>query len=297
MRRNDVRRLAANPYLVLFLGTGVLSLGAILVRYAQAPALAVAAYRLTLASLVLLPLAGWRVPGELRALTRRDLALAALSGFFLAWHFALWISSLDHTTVASSVVLVNTNPLWVGLLSPLLGERVGWRMAVGIGVAVAGLTLIGASDLALGSNALWGDALALGGALMVSAYILIGRRLRRRLSLLAYVTPVYGAAAGFLLLFALAAGVPLVGYNAQTLAACLLLALGPQLIGHSSINWALGYLSPAFVTVVILGEPIGSAILAFVLLQEVPPPATLVGGALILVGIYLASREEQARPG
>jgi drug/metabolite transporter (DMT)-like permease len=115
------------------------------------------------------------------------------------------------------------------------------------------------------------------------------------LSLLAYVTPVYTTAAVFLLLFALVAGVPLAGYGTQTILACVLLALGPQLIGHSSINWSLGYLSPAFVTVAILGEPIGSAVLALILFREVPPLATLAGGVLILVGIYVSSREERAR--
>lgn len=288
-------RRTPSPYLVLFIGVGVASCAAILIRWAQAPALAIAAYRLSCASAILLPLAGWRAGGELRALRRRELALAVLSGFFLACHFALWISSLEHTTVASSVVLVSTNPLWMGLLSPLLGERVGRWMALGIGLSVIGGVLIGIGDLSLGGTALWGDALALGGAWMVLAYFLLGRRLQRRLGLLAYVTPVYTAAAVFLVLFALAAGVPLSGYSPQTLLMCLLLALGPQLIGHSSLNWSLRHLSPAFVTVATLGEPVGSAGLSFILLGEMPPLATLAGGALILLGIYFSLQGERAR--
>lgn len=284
-----------NPYLALVIGVGAASFAAVLIRWAQAPALAIAAYRLGFSAVILLPIAGWRARGELRAVSRRDLALAVLSGFFLACHFALWISSLEYTTVASSVVLVSTNPLWMGLVSPLLGARVGRRMAVGIGVSVAGGMLIGLGDLSLGSAALLGDALALGGAWAVLGYFLLGRDLQRRLSLLAYVTPVYTSAAVFLVLFALLAGVPLVGYSTQTLFMCLLLALGPQLVGHSSINWSLRHLSPAFVTVATLGEPVGSTVLSLVLLGEVPPLATLAGGALILVGIYLSLQEERAR--
>jgi len=284
-----------NPYLGLAIGVGAASFAAILIRWAQAPALAIAAYRLGFASVILLPLAGWRARCELRTLGRRDLGLAILSGFCLACHFALWISSLEHTTVASSVVLVSTNPLWMGLISPLLGERVGRRMALGIGVSVAGGVLIGIGDLALGTAALLGDALALGGAWMVLAYFLLGRDLQRRLSLLAYVTPVYTSAAVFLVLFAVVARVPLTGYSSQTLLMCLLLALGPQLVGHSSINWSLRYLSPAFVTVATLGEPIGSTVLSLILLAEMPPLATLVGGALILMGIYLSVQEERNR--
>jgi len=290
-----VTRPTINPYLGLFIGVGAISFAAILIRWAQAPALAVAAYRLGFSALILLPLAGWRARDELGTLSRRDLTLAVLGGFFLACHFALWIASLEYTTVASSVVLVTTNPLWVGLLAPLLGDRVGWRMALGIGISVVGGVLVGAGDLALGATALWGDALALGGAWMILAYLLLGRGLQRRLSLLAYVTPVYTAAAVFLVLFALVAGVPLAGYSAQTVIMCLLLALGPQLVGHSSINWALRYLSPAFVTITILGETVGSTVLAFVLLGELPPLVTLAGGALILAGIALASQEEHAR--
>ncbi len=290
-------RPTPGPHLVLFMGVGVASCAAILIRWAQAPALAIAAYRLVFASAILLPLAGWRASGAFRAgaMRRRELALAILSGFFLACHFALWISSLTYTTVASSVVLVSTNPLWMGLLSPLLGERVNRWMAVGIGISVLGGALIGMGDLSLGATALWGDALALGGAWMVLAYFLLGRSLQRRLGLLVYVTPVYTAAAVFLVLFALAAGVPLSGYSPQTLLMCLLLALGPQLIGHSSLNWSLRHLSPAFVTVATLGEPVGSAALSFVLLGEIPPLATLAGGALILVGIYFSLQGERAR--
>ncbi len=288
-------RPTPSPYLVLLIGVGTASFAAILIRWAQAPALAIAAYRLSFASAILLPLAGWRANSELRGLSRRDLALAVLAGFFLACHFALWISSLEHTTVASSVVLVSTNPLWMGLLSPLLGERIGRRMALGIVISVIGGALIGIGDLALGGTALWGDALALGGAWMVLAYFLLGRSLQRRLGLLAYVTPVYTSAAVFLVLFALAARVPLTGYSPQTLLMCLLLALGPQLIGHSSLNWSLRHLSPAFVTVATLGEPVGSATWSFLLLGEMPPLPTLAGGALILLGIYFSLQGERAR--
>lgn len=261
---------------------------------AQAPPLVISAGRLTLSALILLPLALARgAPRELRALSRRDLFLALLAGVALAVHFATWITSLTLTTVASSVVLVETNPLFVALASHfLLRERVSRLAAVGILVAVLGSALVGFGDFALSGWALLGDALALIGGLMAAAYFLLGRRLRQRLSIVAYVWPVYTVAAAVLLAICLGSGEPLVGYTPATYLLILLLAVGPQVLGHSSLNYALGQLPATLVTVAALGEPIGAALLAFLLLREAPGWLVLAGGAFILGGIALTSLGE-----
>ncbi len=258
------------------------------------PAVAVAALRLTFASLILAPIATVRARHEWRQLSPRDLLLAILSGILLALHFAFWISSLDYTSVMSSVVLVSTNPLFVGAASVLLlRESLRRGTVIGIAVAALGMALIGLSDLGqAGAESLRGDALALAGAAAVSGYLLIGRRLRKQLSLLAYIGLVYSTAAIVLIAMAVLMGTSLIGYSVAGYVFVVLLALGPQLIGHSSYNWALKYLSATFITITLLAEPIGATLLAIPLLAQIPSPIKLLGGALILAGIYLAAREE-----
>ncbi len=285
------------PYLVLSLGILAVSFAAILISFARmegVPAVAVAALRLTFASLILAPIATVRARHEWRQLSPRDLLLAILSGILLALHFAFWISSLDYTSVMSSVVLVSTNPLFVGAASVLLlRESLRRGTVIGIAVAALGMALIGLSDLGqAGAESLRGDALALAGAAAVSGYLLIGRRLRKQLSLLAYIGLVYSTAAIVLIAMAVLMGTSLIGYSVAGYAFVVLLALGPQLIGHSSYNWALKYLSATFITITLLAEPIGATLLAIPLLAQIPSPIKLLGGALILAGIYLAAREE-----
>ncbi len=283
------------PYVVLALGVFAVSWGAILVRLAAVPPLAVGAYRLIMASLILTPLAWSRESEELRRLTRRDLRLILVSGLFLGIHFATWISSLTYTSVASSVVLVNTAPLFVGLaMHFVFREQLPSQMLAGIALATLGGAIISWGDLRMSGLALWGDVLAVLGAVGLAAYFLIGRDLRRRVSLLAYVTPTYWTAALVLTAAMLCSGQAMAGYPPRAYLIILLMAIGPQVIGHSSFNWALGYLSPAFVTVSILGEPIGSSILAYLVLQESPSRFEVLGGIVILTGIYLCSRAEAA---
>ncbi len=290
------------PYLVLALGILAVSSAAILISFARAegiPAVAIAALRLSFASLILAPIATVRSRGEWRRLTRRNFLLAILSGILLALHFAFWISSLDYTSVMSSVVLVSTNPLFVGAASVLLlHESLGRGTIVGIVVAALGTGLIGYADLGqAGAESLQGDALALAGAVAVSGYLLIGRRLRRQLSLLAYIGLVYSTAAIVLIAMAMVMRASLFGYSIAGYTFIVQLALGPQLIGHSSYNWALKYLSATFITITLLAEPIGATLLAVPLLSQIPAPIKLVGGALILIGIFLAAREESKKVG
>lgn len=279
--------------LVLFVGVVAVSFGSIFIRLAEAPPLIIAAYRLGLASLVIGPVALIRSGQELRALSRRDLFYFVIAGVFLALHFGLWIASLNYTTVASSVILVSMSPLFVGLFSRLLGmDRVTKWMVGGILLSVVGSGTIGYGDFALGGGALWGDILALGGAVMVTGYLLAGRRLRQRLSLLPYISLAYSVAAAVTLLLCLLTGQRFTGYSSTTYLMFILLALVPQVIGHSAFNWALGYLSAPLVSVTILGEPVGATILAYLILNEAPTLLEIVGGATILSGIYLASRQE-----
>jgi drug/metabolite transporter (DMT)-like permease len=292
------------PYVVLLGGVIAVASAAIMIRLLQQPPIGmaaplIAAGRLGLAALILLPPALLRARPELRALRWRDLLLGVGAGVLLAVHFDAWIASLSYTSVASSVALVATNPLWVALLSLLLfGERPAPLVLLGVLLAMAGSALIGLSDSrgSAAPNALLGDCLALLGALAVSGYFLIGRELRRRLSLLAYIWLVYTSAALVLLGVALVS----VGGRAGELAAfpplayvlLLLLAIGPQLLGHSSFNWALRYLSATFITVALLGEPIGSALLALLLFGEQFAPLQFAGFVLLLAGIVAAARGE-----
>jgi drug/metabolite transporter (DMT)-like permease len=280
------------------------------VRFAQAegaPSLVIAAIRLTMAALVLAPIALLRHRAELRLLSRQDIVLSLVSGFFLAVHFATWISSLEYTSVANSVVFVSTGPLWVAILSPVfLKERLTRAALIGLALALVGGIVIGLSEACsiqngiqcpelgqvLQGRAMWGNFLALCGALAVSGYLLIGRKVRAKISLIPYVCLVYGICAMLLIVFMFAAGESPIGYPPAAYGWVVLLAVVPQLVGHSAFNWLLKYLSATMVAVTTLAEPIGSAALAYLFLNERPSLAVLLGGALILTGIYLTAKQK-----
>lgn len=286
------------------------STASIFIRFAQAdaPSLVIAALRLTFATLLLFPIAMGRHRQELQNLSRREIIFGVVSGVFLAAHFGTWITSLEYTTVASSVVFVSTGPLWVALLSPLLlSERLTRAAVVGLVVAILGGTIIGLSDACvwdqglrcpdvsqiLQGGALWGNFLALIGAWTVSGYLIIGRKLRAKMSLIPYIFMVYGIAAIVLIITMFIAGFSPFGYPTAAYGWIFLLAAFPQLVGHSAYNWVLRYLPATLVAVMTLVEPIGSALLAFFILQEIPSTAVFLGGLLILIGIYLVSRPHQ----
>jgi drug/metabolite transporter (DMT)-like permease len=283
-----------NPFFALVIGVLAVSTGAIFARLAgEAPALVIAAYRVGLASVVLLPIAWFTARRELVNLSLADLKLAVFSGLFLALHFATWISSLDYTSVTNSVVLVNTNPLWVGILTPFIArERLGKTTVISILVSVVGGVIIGYGDFDTGGKALLGDALALAGSVCAAIYLLIGRRLRQKLTLTAYVMVCYGSGAVILWTMVLILGLPVTGFSPNTVTAFWAMALIPQLIGHTSYNWSLRWFSAGTIAVSLLGEPIGSSIMAYFLFDEGLTAYKLVGGGLILFAIYLASRGE-----
>jgi drug/metabolite transporter (DMT)-like permease len=288
---DDVR-----PYLGLSFGVVIVSTAAILIRLAQggAHSVTVAAWRLTLATLILTPVALVKARRELMSLTAGEWRSALLSGLLLAVHFLSWIVSLSLTSVTASVALMTTHPIFAALGSHLLlGERLEQRVVIALAVAVLGGGVIALGDLGTGSHQLLGDLLALLGGVSAAGYFLIGRRLRARLSLLGYVYPVYGTAAVILLSALLISGLPRVPQQPETWAWLGLMALGPQILGHSSLNWALRYLSATFVTLATLGEPIGSTLLAWCLLGERPTPWAVLGGLMILSGVVVASRAER----
>jgi drug/metabolite transporter (DMT)-like permease len=298
-----VSRTAPLRYAALALGVLVVSTAALLIRQAidaGAHPLAIAAARLTLASMVVIPLALVRQRPPLVSLRARDWQTAALAGSLLAVHFATWIASLQFTSVASSVALVTTNPIWVGLAAWLvLREPPARGTLVGIALGIAGTGLIIANDLVqtgaapAGRDPMLGNALALSGALAISGYLLVGRRLNLKLPLLAYVAIVYGAAALAMNLMAMLAGQGIDRIPPAAWLPIIGLALGPQLAGHTLINASLRHLSPSFVALAILGEPVGSAILAWLLLGENVAPLQLFGFSVLLAGIVVAARAER----
>jgi drug/metabolite transporter (DMT)-like permease len=281
---------AVKSYNALVGGIVSISFGAIFVRLAHAPAPTVAALRMVFASLILAPfvLASSRAKRELAHLPRRDAVLLALAGFFLALHFILWVSSLSFTGVTSSVVFVTTNPLFVALYSMFfLRERVSRVFWLGLGLAILGGVIIGGSDAASGGSRWKGDLLALAGAAAIAGYFLVGSALRRRLTLIGYVFPVYSCAAVILLAAALASGASLAGQRRESYLYCFLMALVCQIFGHSLFNWALKHLAATVVTISVLGEPVGASILALIILREAPGVSAIVGGFSILLGIFL----------
>ncbi len=275
--------------LVVMIPIGILavSTASIFIKLCDAPALIIATYRMVFSSLILLPYAFYkRTKGQWG---RKEIGWLTLSGFFLSLHFAFWIASLQYTSVASSVVLVTTHPIFVGIGSRLfLKERMGPYLISGIVLSVLGCAIIGYGDMALSEDALMGDGLALLGALTASGYFLVGRKMRRGQDLFSYVLPVYSTAAAVLIGFSIVFRQSFWGYSPSTYLYLLLLAVIPQLIGHTTFNWALKYLPASIVAITILGEPVGSTVLAFFILGEGLTPLKILGGILILAGILVA---------
>ncbi len=298
------------PYLIVPIGILAVSTASLLIRFAQdyTSSITIAAFRLGLAALILLPYTVVKHGQELRSLTGADLKFALLAGLILAIHFGSWITSLEYTSVASSVVLVTTTPLWVALLAPVfLGEKTSRIAFLGMGIALLGGVIIAGVDVcswgpagfscqvssgSQGGQTLVGDLLALFGAIAAASYLMIGRHLRRKISLTPYVFLVFSAAAVFLILAMLILdGIP-PRFPGKVYLWLALLAIVPQLLGHSIFNWSLKYLPTGYVSVNLLGEPVGSIILAYIFLDEVPPAVKIIGAILILAGIGLASFQQ-----
>lgn len=277
-----------NPYLAVLLGVTGAGFSSIFTKLAEAPPLIIAFYRLSFTVLILAPFTFARGTGELRQMGKKDIILASFSGIMLALHFAVWIASLNYTSIASSTVLVTMHPLFV-----ITGGYVFYREGIrpiglaGACLAVVGSVIIGVSDFQVGGQALYGDLLAFSGAIFVAGYVLIGRGLRTHLSLLPYIFVVYGMASLVLFLSALLLGNRLGPYPAWTWIYFLALALVPTIGGHTVFNWALKYVKAAVVSVTILGEPIGATVLAYLIFHQVPTALQLLGGSIIIAGLAI----------
>ena len=282
-------RARRTPWFVLATGVLAASVSAILIRYAEdASGVSISLWRCAAGAVVLLPFA-W--PG-LRRMEPREYLLPAVAGVFLAVHFATWITSVNLTTIASSVLLVSTTPIFVALAGRwLFDERLPFLGWVGIGLALAGTALIAGLDFG-GSDA-YGNLLALIGGITVAGYALAGRRSRQDLGILEYATVTYASSALVLLPWAFLTGTPLAGYDATTWWAIAGSIVGPQLLGHTLINFALKEIDATRVSVVIMAEPVIAVALAFFLFQETPTWLAYPGGLAILIGIYLTSATRQ----
>ena len=263
------------------------STSAPLIREAEAPALAIAFWRNAMAIAVLGPLCAARRRDEIARLDRAQTRGCLLAGVFLSAHFATWVPSLSFTTVASSVALVATQPVWAALLARARGDHVPGQVWVGIGVAVAGAVTLTGVDLALSARALVGDLLALAGGILAAAYVTVGSEVRQTVSTTLYTTICYTTAAVALGLACLGGGVALSGYDGRTWVCLLALTAGPQLLGHSVVNRVLRTTSATVVSVAILFEIVGSTLLAWVAFGETPPAGAYPAAVLIAVGTVL----------
>ncbi len=296
-------------YIFLVIGVLAASSAAILITFALregVPSPVIAAGRLTLAALALTPFAllGGRrradtalsYRDEIARLSRRDLLLAGAAGAVLGIHFATWIASLAYTNVLISVVMVSTGPLWVALLEFAMTRALPRVLVIiGLLVAIAGGLVIGLGGAADAGTFSTGALLALAGAVAVAIYLVLGRQVRAKLSLLPYIWLVYGIAAIFLIGMMIVSGATPFGYTPMGYVWIVLLAIFPQLIGHTSFNNALRYLSATYVSIATQLEPIGSAIAAAILFSQVPTEIQLVGSAAILVGVMLATWGQRER--
>lgn len=274
--------------LLILIGVVGVSLSALLARWSTAPSIVIVVYRMAFASLFLLPWTGIFHHQELKKLSRRQGVLCVVSGIFLGLHFFAYFASLQYTSIASSVVLVNTEVFWVAALMLLLtGERLGKWGLFGVAMAFCGSVVVVFADRAGGS--LWGDIVALAGAAFMAGYTVIGRLLRRELSTTVYTTLVYGAGCLTAVGLALLSGISLTGWGEENLWTAFGMAIFCTLLGHSVFSWGLKYEKAAFVSTVKFFEPVFASLWGVLFLNEIPGLSTVLGGAVILVGVALCA--------
>ena len=284
------------PLNAVLLGIAVLAVSTSgpLVREAAAPTMAIAFWRTFLGSAVILPVAFVRDRTELRGLSRPQLRTAAIAGVFLALHFGTWIPSLSFTSIASSVALTCTQPVWAAVMARARGEQVVAGAWLGIGVALCGTLLLTGVDFSLSARALFGDALALAGGIFGAAYVTVGADARRSMSTTAYTSICYPVAACGLFVACVAGGQSLGGYSAHTWWILLAITAGPQLLGHSLVNRVLSALSATVVSVAILFEIVGASLIAWWWFDEAPSAGAYPAAALIALGVVLVVRASNA---
>ncbi|KXB06845.1 hypothetical protein AKJ52_01490 [candidate division MSBL1 archaeon SCGC-AAA382C18] len=266
------------------------SFAAIFIRFSNANPISIAFHRMFFSTLIFLPLVYYYFE-EFLMISRRQWIILAGVGFLLGSHMAAWISSLEYTSVASSVVLVTSHPLLVSWLSSrYLDEETTKKGYFGIIIALAGITIMAFSDYRVSGWSLFGDFLAITGMVLVSGYIIKGRQMRKKLSVVPYVFIVYGFSSIFLAIFSIGVPQTFQIYPAREYILFLALAIIPTMMGHTVYNWTLKFVKARIASISLLGEPIGSSILAFIILSEVPPRLTIIGAIVALFGIYLCQR-------
>ena len=283
-------------YLILALGVACISTAAVIIRMIEAPAISIVLYRMGIASLFLLPITIAKRKTQVLHLSFQDICLCTISGVALALHFGSWITSLGYTSIASSVILVTTSPLLVAILSRIyFHESINRNVCFGLMFGLTGAFILTIGDRYVGKQEFYGDVLAMIGALSFAIYLMIGRKLRQHISNLNYVTIVCLVASTILLLTSILTNTQMLGFNYHTLWLLLILAIIAQLIGHSSITWALGKINATLVSIAIMAEPIGATMLAWFVLNEPPSWTNSLGGILIFAGIFLAFRNTNQR--
>lgn len=278
-----------NPYIAVIIGVISISSSAVLVKLADnAPAAIIANYRLLFAVIIMAPLILVKYRHEFRFIQRKDWILSAGAGLFLALHFILWFESLSYTSVASSVVLVTLQPIFAFLGTYLFfQERFSFGAIISMIIALLGSFIISLGDFQLSGMAFLGDILAILGAIAITAYFLLGQKVRKRLSLMTYTFVVYTISSISLVLYNLILQHPFFGYPSSHWWIFLALAIFPTFFGHSLFNWALRWLSTSIISMGIVFEPVGATLLAYIVLQEQVTASQWLGGTIVLFGLFL----------
>jgi drug/metabolite transporter (DMT)-like permease len=285
--------------LAILIAVIAVSFSAIFIRWSDAHPLVIATYRMGITCLILLPLVVSRYKDEFKNIHKEDLIFMVVIGMVLALHFGTWITSLKETSVASSVILVTSHPLFVAIISHyIFREKLKTIGYVGIIIAFFGIIILTVGDLDLGGSNFRGDILALIGSIAAGTYILGGRKARRSVPLVPYVFIVYSICTICLLAASIIISAPLYPLPLREYELFILMAIVPTILGHTFYNYALKFVKAQIISVSLLGEPIASSILAYILLSEPAPQLTIIGGCLILPGIYLAyiGRKREMEP-
>ena len=291
-----MKYIEKHPMIMIVTGVLGISLSSIFVKYSTAPSAVTAAFRLLWTVLLMTPVVIGKkeVRSELLHVDKKTALLSALSGLFLAIHFAVWFESLKHTSVASSTTIVCTEVIWVSLGFWLFMKgKMSKKAVAAIAVAFVGSVLIAYADSVTGGSHLYGDVLALLAAIAVAVYMLIGRVVRKGVSTTVYTYMVYTVCAAVLLIMCLVQGHGMFDYGVSAVIVGLLLAIFSTILGHSIFSWCLKFFSPSFVSASKLCEPVVAAVFAAFLFGEMPKVLQVIGGVLIIGSVYYYSRIEK----
>lgn len=283
-----------HPYIPIFIGVISVSLSAIFVKLANAESGVIAFYRMLFSVIFMAPVFFWKYTSEVKKLTKRDWVFSSIAGVFLAFHFILWFESLNYTSVASSTVLVTLQPLFAFVGTYLFfKEKITGKTILAGGIAIMGSVLISWGDFQLSGSAFYGDMLALIACALITAYLLFGQDVRKRLSLVTYTMIVYGVSTITLFFYVLIKGESFGPYPTIDWIWFILLAIVPNLLGHTLFNWSIKYVSTNVVSIAILLEPIGAAVLAIFIFKEYLVATQIIGGLVVIVGIVLFAVDEK----